>query len=150
MFFPFAKGPDAPPDLPSNLGRRAAGGLSRSERKLAAWALAMGARVPLEHPYEGHRRRGGLPDIDPWDAGPDPGHRSPLRRLIDWLGEIVRPAKPAKAPVATVSGAMCERVGGAAPISYIGEADSAAKGGAGEAGEITTEDACERPLKRAA
>ncbi|PSJ58138.1 hypothetical protein [Pseudaminobacter soli (ex Li et al. 2025)] len=150
MFYPFAKGPDAPSELPSYLGRRAAGGLSRSECKLTAWALAMGARVPLEHPYEGRRRRGSLPDIDPWDAGPVPGHRSPLRRLIGWLGEIVRRAAPSEAPVTTMSGAMCERVGAAAGISYIGEADSAAKGRAGEAGEIATEDACERPLKRAA
>jgi hypothetical protein len=145
MFYPFAKGPKAPSELPFQLASRLNGGSSLHERKLAAWALAIGARVPLEHPSEA-RRRGGLPDIDLSGAGPDPGYRSPIRRVIDWLGAFARPGMSVPAPAMTVSGAACEGVGADAQPYYIERAGIAAADCA-PTGEETQE---ERPLLHAA
>jgi len=157
MFYPFAKGPVAPSELPSRIARQLNGGVSLHERKLAAWALTIGARVPLEQPSEG-RRRHNLPDIDMSGAGPDPGYRSPVRRLIDWLGARSPIRRPA--PAATVSGAICEGLGTGAPASYIGHAGQVPSyiGHAGQVpsncssqtGEDAPDDLQERALKRAA
>ncbi|MEP9373919.1 hypothetical protein [Mesorhizobium sp. KR1-2] len=149
MFYPFAKGPEAPSELPSRIARRLNCGTSLHERKLAAWALAIGARVPLEQPSEG-RRRGGLPDIDLSGAGPDPGYRSPIRRLIDWLGAFAQPAKPIAAPAMTVSGAACRGIGADEQPYYTGRAGIVAAGDSAPTGEEMQEDACERPLQHAA
>lgn len=149
MFYPFAKGPETPSELPSRVARRLNSGSSLHERKLAAWALAIGARVPLEQPSQG-RRRGGLSDIDFSGAGPDPGYRSPIRRLIDWLGAFARPARPMAAPAMTVSGAACEGMGSGAQPYYIGQAGIVAAGDSALTGEEMQEDAGERPLQHAA
>lgn len=132
-----------PRSPPSYLTRKSAG-VSLQERKLAAWALTIGVRVPLEH-HNQARRRGGLADIDLSGAGPDPSYRSPLRRLIGWLGGFARPAAPAM----TVSGAVCEGLGAAAQTSYIGNAGVVRLDGPDRTGE-ETEDASERAFQRAA
>ncbi|MEP9396600.1 hypothetical protein [Mesorhizobium sp. KR2-14] len=150
MFYPFAKGPEAPSEPPSRVARRLSSGTSLHERKLAAWALAIGARVPLEQPSEGRRRRGSLPDIDLSGAGPDPGYRSPIRRLTDWLGALARPAVPTATPDMTVSGTACDGVGAKAQPYYTGQAGIAAAGDSASTGEEMQEDACERPLQHAA
>ena len=150
MFFPFAKGRKTPPELPSRVARRLSSGTSLHERKLAAWALAIGARVPLDQPFEGRRRRGGLPDIDLSGAGPDPGYRSPIRRLIDWLRAFARPTVLTATPDMTVSGTACDGVGAKAQPYYTGRAGIAAAGDSASTGEEMQEDAGERPLQHAA
>jgi hypothetical protein len=140
----FFKGLKPASEPPSHLARMSAG-TSLQERKLAAWALTIGVRVPLEHPTEG-RRRGSLADVDLSGAGPDPSHRSPLRRLIGWLGEIMQRRT---APAMTVSGAMGEGLGAAAQASYIGNAGTIRLDSPGRPGE-ETEDACEHAFQRAA
>lgn len=140
----FFKGLRPPSEPPSYLMRKPAG-TSLQERKLAAWALTMGERVPLDHPNQA-RRRGSLADIDLSGASPDPGYRSPLQRLIGWLGEIVQRRT---APAMTVSGTLCEGLGAAAQTSYIGNAGAVRLDGPGRPGE-ETEDASERAFKRAA
>jgi len=144
----FSKG-HRPPYKPPPYPTRMSAGAGLHERKLAAWALTIGARVPLDLPSEG-RRRGRLPDIDLSGAGPDPGYRSPMRRLIDWLGEVARPPTRRPAPAATVSGAVCEGLGTGAPASYIDDAGRAVPNRASQTGEDGPGDLQERALKRAA
>lgn len=146
MLFSRSRGPDTPPQLP-DYNFPPDGRTSLQERKLAAWALTIGARVPLDQPYETRRRRG-LPDIDLSGAGPDPGYRSPLRRLLDGLGAIVLRMASRPAPVATVSAGTGEGVGIASCASYIGKAGHDSERGPGRTGD--DKDDCARPLERAA
>jgi len=93
--------------------------VSLSERKLSAWAMVMGVRLPSDYPESRIRRRGGLPDVDFSGASPDPGYRSPLQRLSDRIASALRSLRDWRAPVTTVAGAVAEDIGESARTPYI-------------------------------
>lgn len=114
MSFRLPKGRNAPPDLNFDPCRPQPPGLH--DMKLAAWALAVGAAVPLAWPATDRRpHRGELADVDMSTAGPDPGARPLLRRLTGWL----RPGAGVKA-VAAVSGRDPDAIGASPQIPYTG------------------------------
>jgi hypothetical protein len=117
MFSRSSKGRKAPPDL--SLAPRQPDAVSLHDRKLAAWGLAVGASVPLAYPARDRRpHRGELADIDMNLAGPDPGRRSLLRRVLGWLGRL-RPGPGAKADAA-MSGTDPDAIGAASQMPYTG------------------------------
>lgn len=113
------KGLNAPPDF--SLHRPGRDTVSLHDRKLAAWALGVGASVPLAYPERGVRpHRGELADIDMRMAGPDPGRLPLLRRLFGWLGQFRSLPERRKSVATTVSGAGDDSIGTAVRMSYIG------------------------------
>ncbi|MGB3388948.1 MAG: hypothetical protein WBA88_13275 [Pseudaminobacter sp.] len=118
MSFRLPKGRNAPPGFPFN--RPSPDAASLHDRKLAAWALSVGASIPLSYP-EGDARphRGELADVDMRMAGPDPGQQPLLRRFIGWLGRVRRESG-GKQTATTVSGTDKDAIGAAARMSYIG------------------------------
>lgn len=97
-------------------------GASLHDCKLAAWEYAVGERPrQIEESYRRRPHRGMLPDVDFGRAIPDPGHRSLLSRIADFLwGDRSRsPAQPdAEAELrAALTAVLGERLAAA----YIGE-----------------------------
>ena len=91
-----------------------------------------------------------LPDVDLSGAGPDPRHRSPIRRLIDWLGALARLVEPTAMPDMTrQDGVRWGRREARDHITLV-QAGIAAAGDSDPTGEAMHEDACERPTARAA
>lgn len=117
MFFRLPKGRNAPPG--SSFNRRSPDAVSLHDSKLAAWALGVGASVPLAYPERDVRpHRGELADIDMRMAGPDPGRQPLLRRVTGWLGRVRR-ERGGETAATTVSGADEGAIGAAARMSYI-------------------------------
>jgi hypothetical protein len=91
MSYRLPKGRNALPDF--SFHRPGLDAVNLHDRKLAAWALSVGASVPLAYPERDVRpHRGELADIDLRLAGPDPGRRSFVDRVIFWLGKARRTA----------------------------------------------------------
>lgn len=118
MFFRMPKGRNAPLDL--SFDPRRPDAVSLHDRKLVAWASAIGASVPLAYPATDRRpHRGDLADVDMSLAGPDPGARPRLwRRVIRRLGRL-RAGSAAQADTA-VSGAERGAIGVQPQMPYIG------------------------------
>lgn len=118
MFSRLSKERNAPPDF--SFARRRPDGVSLHDRKLAAWALGVGASVPLAYPEKDVRpHRGELADIDMRMAGPDPGRLPLLRRLFGWLGRLRGLPADCKAAATTMSGADEDGIGTATRMPYI-------------------------------
>ncbi|RUM95906.1 hypothetical protein EET67_20510 [Pseudaminobacter arsenicus] len=112
------KGLNAPRDF--SLHRPGRDAVSLHDRKLAAWALGVGASVPLAYPERDVRpHRGELADIDMRMAGPDHGRLPPLRRLFGWLGRLRGLPAGRKAAATTMSGADEDGIGTATRMPYI-------------------------------
>ena len=123
--------------------------VSLSERKLSAWALVMGVRMPYEH--AGHRmRRGSLPDVDFSGASPDPGYRSPLGRLADRIASLLWSIRDRQAPITTVAGAVAEDIGESARTPYIRVVEPAVTGKPDQTGDEESGHDEVAPHRRAA
>ncbi|RJG44194.1 hypothetical protein D3Y55_07975 [Mesorhizobium sp. DCY119] len=132
------------------MSRQPNGRVSLSERKLSAWAMVMGVRLPSDYPESRMRRRGGLPDVDFSGASPDPGYRSPLQRLSDRIASALRSLRDWRAPATTVAGAIAEDIGESARTPYIEENGPALAGKPDQAGEETPEYDGGESVRRAA
>ncbi len=144
-----SRGRKSPPE-PAPLPRQPSDRVSLSERKLSAWAMVMGVRLPSDYPAGGHRRRGSLPDVDFSGASPDPGYRSPMLWLADRIASVVRSVRDRQAPVTTVAGAVAEDVGESARTPYIEEVGPALEGKPDQTGDEAPEYDGGESVRRAA